>query len=309
MRTPENGTGGKPAAAGPAGAGTALAAGADLARYREAVADLLVEVAGVAGTGRRRLTSTVVANRAGDPDLRAVWRGTPDGADGTVERLLQEIAGYLPSARSSAIDLLAMVRIFLLSRVDVLWWGDTEEFRTDLDVRRSAELVDLEPLRRAGRLRFRYLRQAESLPARAARAARRRLVPDLLPRTAGLRFPRTRPAVLAMLDRLAVQFAAISPGAAGPLWVTSLVRSRAHQDHLRQLGYTALLPSAHCTGHAADIELAWHRRHGTDTALGMLLLDRQRAGEVNVIDEGQAWHVCVSPAAVAACAPRLAPVG
>ncbi|ASW55153.1 hypothetical protein [Plantactinospora sp. KBS50] len=305
MRTPDDETGREPVAAPTGRGGTALAPAPDLPRYREAVADLLAELTAAAGAGRRRPASAVVAARAGDPELRALWRGTPDGADGTAQRLLGEIAGYRPSARSSAIDLPALVRIFLLSRVDALWWGAAGQFRTDLDVRRSPELVDLEPLRRAGQLRFRYLRQAESLPARAARAARRRLAPDLLPRTAGLRFPRTRPAVLALLDRLADDFAAVSPGAPGPVWVTSLVRSRAHQDHLRELGYAALLPSAHCSGYAADIELAWHRRRGTDTALGMLLLDRQRAGEINVIDEGQAWHVCVSPSAVAASAPKM----
>ena len=29
--------------------------------------------------------------------------------------------------------------------------------------------------------------------------------------------------------------------------------------------------------------------------LQRLLLDRQDAGEINVIDEGQAWHVCIGP--------------
>ena len=100
-----------------------------------------------------------------------------------------------------------------------------------------------------------------------------------------------------MLNQLATEFAALAPSGTPPLWVTSLVRSLAHQQHLRRLGYAAVLPSSHCAGYAIDIEIAWFRRFDAHRALQGVLLDRQDAGDVNVIDEGQAWHVCVSPAA------------
>ena len=58
-----------------------------------------------------------------------------------------------------------------------------------------------------------------------------------------------------------------------------------------------MLPSAHCVGYAADIEMTWFRQFGADRMLQEVLLERQEAGEVNVIDEGQAWHVCVRPGA------------
>jgi len=56
-------------------------------------------------------------------------------------------------------------------------------------------------------------------------------------------------------------------------------------------------PSGHCLGWAADVELEWYDRFGARPALAGLLLARQDAGEVNVVDEGQAWHVCLAPAA------------
>jgi len=31
--------------------------------------------------------------------------------------------------------------------------------------------------------------------------------------------------------------------------------------------------------------------------LARLLLERQEAGQLNVIDEGQAWHLCINPSA------------
>ena len=71
-----------------------------------------------------------------------------------------------------------------------------------------------------------------------------------------------------------------------------------HQVRLRELGYAALLPSAHCVGYAADVEVAWYRKFHAHRMLRGLLIDRQRAGEVNVIAEGSAWHVCLRPSMV-----------
>jgi hypothetical protein len=84
-----------------------------------------------------------------------------------------------------------------------------------------------------------------------------------------------------------------------------VARSIEHQRRLRALGYTATLPSAHCVGYAMDIEMSWFRRFGAAGVLEALLLERQRAGEVNTIDEGQTWHLCLSPAVVAGSAPDL----
>jgi hypothetical protein len=49
-----------------------------------------------------------------------------------------------------------------------------------------------------------------------------------------------------------------------------------------------------------DMEMTWFRRFGAHTSLKGLLLEQQRAGQVNVIDEGQAWHMCLSPDAATA---------
>ena len=176
--------------------------------------------------------------------------------------------------------------------------GEPPGLRDGSDVLSSADLVDLEPLRRRGCLAFQYRRQPLALAARAARAAERRLRPGRTPRTAGLRFARARPeAVAALLNQLS---SATSPRPAPPgtppLWVTSLARSIEHQHRCAR-------PGLH--GDAAQRALRRLRRRHRDVlvppvrrapALRGLLLERQAAGEVNVIDEGQAWHVCLSPA-------------
>jgi hypothetical protein len=104
-----------------------------------------------------------------------------------------------------------------------------------------------------------------------------------------------RPEAVALINQLAFEFAAAAKPGTPPLWVTSTVRSVEHQRHLSELGYSALLPSAHCAGYATDLELRWFERFGESHTLAAVLLEHQSRGEINVIDEGQAWHVCINP--------------
>ncbi|MFI7607810.1 hypothetical protein ACIBTV_22070 [Micromonospora sp. NPDC049366] len=278
-------------------AGRARAAGPDLAAYRAAVADLLVEVGALADAPSTAARQVLIDERLREPALAAVLDATPQGFLGARETLLLEMARYQPNARSAARDLTALVRIYLLSRIDVMWWRDASPFLTDAQVEGSADLVDLEWLRRRDLLRFRYRQQPGSLLGRGLQAARRRLRPDASPRTAGLFARRARREVVALLNDLGREFAATAPPGTPPLWVTSLTRSAEHQYRLRRLGYSAMLPSGHCLGYAADVEMAWFERFGARDALAELLLARQESGEVNVVDEGQAWHLCVAPSA------------
>lgn len=290
---------GSPGSARPVG--DALAGGssqdqAGTGPYRAAVAAVVEEVS-AGGRGDLTRTEAVLHRRLGEPDIAGVLARVPGGADAAAGALLTDLRRFTPNPRSSATDLAAMVRVFLLSQIDTMWWGHTEAFRTDDDVRRSAELVELAELRRAGRLAFDYRRQPSTLPARVVAAAGRRLASDRTPRTAGLRLTSARPETVALLNQCAVEFAKNAPAGTRRLWVNSLTRSLAHQTHMRSLGYAAVLPSAHCTGFAADIEMAWFRRTGAHAALQQVLLGRLADGDVNLIDEGQAWHVCLSPRA------------
>jgi hypothetical protein len=244
----------------------------------------------------RARAERIITARLPEPEFTAVLAATPHGAAGAIKRLMFEVRNYQPSVRSSAADLTAQIKVALLAQIDAMWWGGAAPYLTDADVLGSRDLVDLDALRAGGLLRFRYRRQATTLLTRAVRSAERRAWPGRRPRTAGLRFARVRPEAAAMLNQLAAEFAALAPAGTPPLWVTSLARSVEHQRHLRTLGYSAALPSAHCVGYAADVEMAWFRKSGADTLLQHLLLDRQSAGQINVIDEGQAWHVCMSPA-------------
>jgi hypothetical protein len=268
---------------------------ADIVPYRRAVADVLAEVAGHRGANDPLAAEAVLARRLGDPEIAAVLSATPAGLLGAVGQLAAGVRSYQPGAAGSAAGLTALIRSYLLAQIDAMWWGNTPTYATDATVRRAADLVDLEPLRSAGRLGFRYRRQAETRLARAVRRA----WPDPTPRVSGLRLSCARPEVVALLNQISAELTAAAPLDMPVLWVTSLVRSVAHQQHLRSLSQAAMLPSSHCAGYAMDIEISWSQRFDARRVLQALLLDRQDRGDLNIIDTDQGWHLCISPAATA----------
>lgn len=263
--------------------------------YRAAVEDLVKEAGRCPRAPDLSAVEGVVARRIGQPEISAVLSYLDGGADAAAARLISELRNYQPDARSSASDLPTFIRILLLSQIDSAWWGGTTPFTSDADVLSSTELVDLSPLRSAKVLEFQYRAQPAGLPGRARNWAQHKVLPALRPRVAGLRFTRSRPVVVAVVNQIAREFAAALPPRTPRLWVTSMVRSVEHQYRLRSLGYSAVLPSSHCAGYACDLEVHWLRQFDPDNLLARLLLERQEAGQLNVIDEVQAWHLCVNP--------------
>lgn len=269
----------------------------DLAAYRSHVT---LAAEGLAASPARDGVNGALAEVATDPVLLAVLDRHPLGAEHVVDAIAGTLTVQDGARRDTVGDLL---RVHLLHQIDVLWWGAEPPFPTSPDVARSPALVDLDPLRARGRIAFRYRRQATGLPVRVARAVERRLRPGAAP-GAGLRYCRARPEIVSLLNELAQQLAQEHGDARGALWLNSAVRSQSHQDHLRRLGYSALDPSSHCTGYAADITVRHPARRGDDAiaaALNDILERRQNAGELNVIRSGRVWHTCLAPAEI----PRL----
>ena len=234
-----------------------------------------------------------------EPDVGSLMVASAGSPGDTLERLTGEIERFRPTTRSNAQAPHEFARILLLQHIDVLWWSGGMSFADEEAVRCSDALVSLADLRRRGRLRFRYKVAARTLPARARAGLARRWNPDRDPRSSGLSHDRARPAMVALLEDVAVRFAEAAPGWDHGLWVNCILRSEAAQQHLRELGYSAFPRSSHCAGYAADLEMDWVARRGGAGALRSVLLGLRDVGVVNVIDEGQAWHVCLNPAWVA----------
>ena len=226
-----------------------------LPAYRAAVEDLVEEASSYPRPSDLPIVEGLVAKRLGQPEITAVLSYLDGGADAAAARLIRELRGYQPNARSSASDLPTFIRILLLSQIDSVWWSGTTPFTSDADVLTSTELVDLRPLRSAKVLEFQYRAQPAGLPGRARDWAQHKVLPALRPRVAGLRFTRSRPVVVAVVNQIAREFAAALPPRTPRLWVTSMVRSVEHQYRLRSLGYSAVLPSSHCAGYACDLEI------------------------------------------------------
>jgi Family of unknown function (DUF5715) len=268
-----------------------------LPAYRAMVESVVEEATRHPRPSDLRVVERLVATRLGESEFVALLSHVNGGSDVAADCLLRELRTYQPDDRSSASDLPTFIRVLLLSQIDSVWWSGTIPFASDADVLSSRELVDLGPLTSARKLGFQYRTQPAGLAGRAKDWMQHKVLPGIRPRVAGLRFTRSRPVVIALVNQIARQFAAVLPPGTPRLWVTSMVRSVEHQHHLRALGYTALLPSSHCAGYACDLEMKWFRRFDPGNVLARLLLDRQEAGQLNFIDEGKQWHVCVSPRA------------
>lgn len=211
------------------------------------------------------------------------------------EQAAEEYARFEPSRASNADNAAALVRILLLQSLDMAWWGSVPDYADDLAVLRAPDLVDLRELRRAGQVGFGFGVASDGLIHRGRDFVVHRLRPDREPDGPGLPYVRARPEMVAMLNEIATMTARKAPASTPPIWVNSIVRSVEHQRKLRRLGFSALLPSAHCSGWAADIELTWFERFGAAEVLREVLLGQLDAGVLNVIDEGRAWHVCLAP--------------
>ena len=203
-----------------------------------------------------------------EPEFAAVLSATHSGMPEATERLLLEVRNYPPRAGGSAVGLTAMIRIYLLAQIDAMWWGHLPALVTDRDVLSSADLVDLEPLRRRRLLGF-------PVPPPATKSGR-----------AG---PRARQSGGCGPAGPRVQLACGSPVPGPRRWLCS---TRCRQRLPRSarparrrcgspawhgasststvcaaLGYTATLPSSHCVGYAVDIEMSWFRRFGAHRGL------------------------------------------
>ncbi len=260
--------------------------------YRDAVARLRREVQDAAHRAGVDAVGRVLTRRLVQPELAQLLAATPAGVSGSVGDLLAQ----LPAVAAAPDQLTRRVQGWLLTRIDVAWWGGARAYITDAELLDADELVDVEALRRRGLISFRYRRPVSGALSRLVRAARgHTATPPVGP--TGVQVSRARPELVVLLNQLATDLAEQTRGGPAALWVASLSRSVTHQLRLRAHGRPANVPSAHCVGYAADVEMGWLKRFGADGALRALLHERQAAGQLNVVDQGQLWHLCLSPTA------------
>ena len=218
--------------------------------------------------------------------------GTRSELLGAVREQLGEHKVKLASNPLSNAD---QVRILLLHQIDAAWWSHVACYENRDAVHSAPELLSLPELQKAGALRFRFAVQPVGWWGRGRDYVRKRATPRSRPRVAGMKFLMARAEIVAVLNEIADALRERAPTGTPALWVNSIVRSVEHQRHLADLGYFALLPSSHCSGYGTDVEMTWYETFGAADVLQSMLLEYRDGGVLNVIDEGQAWHLCLSP--------------
>src|ERR1035437_86332 len=176
----------------------------DLDPYRSVVSDLTREVDARVGPGGRADVEALLTEWIRRPQLHAVLACSPDGKDAAIAKLLEEVRDYRPNDRSSASDVSTLVRIYLLSQIDSIWWAGGTSFASDDDVLRSRELVTLESLRSRHLLEFSYRLQPKGLAGRSRDWAMRRGMPRRQPHTAGVSFTNACPEPVGLLEQLGI---------------------------------------------------------------------------------------------------------
>lgn len=266
--------------------------------YRELIAELTASLNGALEQNQVADASEAIEARIyatlSLPEASPVVTLAAGNAEALTARSVQALRNYRPTDAGTAQSPVEMVTILLLQQIDLAWWRDTPDFNTAADVA-AAALLNLRTARRAGKLEFRFSLASDRLSYRARNYAIRRWQPQLSPGTPGPSSPYARPEVIEVLNRIARTFRQVAGSDAPPLWVNSITRPLDVQRRLQELGFTAHIPSAHCRGWAADIEVAWYEHHGTQDVLVDILSEFCDAGIINAIDEGCIWHITPSP--------------
>jgi len=236
----------------------------------------------------------LLAEGLAEPSL-AFLSSLEGGQQRLIDQSVVEYGRFVPSVASNAATAAGLVRILLLQNVDLVWWDHDDDLLADADAVNAPDYLDLVAERRHGSVRFSFGVASDGIVRRGRDFLVQRLFPGHEPRGPGLSFTCIRPAMLGVLNEVADQVGQLAPRGTPPIRVNSIVRSVEHQRRLRALGFSALLPSAHCRGWAADIEVTWFERFAADDVLRDVLLDYLDRGVLNVIDEGRAWHICLAP--------------
>ncbi len=235
----------------------------------------------------------------GGTDAADIIDRLPGTRSQLLESVREQLADAQPGLASNPLSNVGRVRILLLQQIDVAWWSDLAPYEDQAAVDGAPELLGLLELREAGALRFTFAVQPVGWWGRGRDYVLKRAIPRRRPRVAGMKFLVARAEIVAVLNEIADVLRDRAPVGTPPLWVNSMVRSVEHQRHLADLGYFALLPSSHCSGFAVDVESTWYETFGAAETLHAILLEYRDRGVLNVIDEGQAWHLCLSPDHVA----------
>lgn len=265
--------------------------------YRHLVADLAEELQGSDHSDPEAITGRV-ARMLSVPTAAEVLAVGGTVPSDLIDRVASMVVAFAPGPASTSTSLGHHIEILLLQQIDLAWWVEVADLPDQAAIESDDGFVDMLSWRRDGRIKFSFSLASDKLVPRARNFAIRRLFPDWSPGTPGPSTALARPEMVRLLNHIAIEFSHQAGPEVPPMWVNCITRSVTDQCRLQELGFSAHLPSAHCRGWAADLEVDWFSRFGArDTLIG-ILREYQREGLINAIDEGRIWHVSPNPAAI-----------
>ena len=181
-------------------------------------------------------------------------------------------------------------KILLQQQLDSYWYSGFKSYKTNLEIYNDDDLVNLNEMDTT--FMFQPLKEGR----RGISFFRRvylKLINSPLKNSSGLFLPYAPYPMYNFLnsfyDRLGFRVV-----------VNGVIRSIEYQNNLIKKGFISCNASSHIYGYTVDLEQKWFRKYAPKKykRIQVLLDELEERGEINYIDYGHIWHVCLSPAAL-----------
>lgn len=206
-----------------------------------------------------------------------------------------------PRNGTSLERLTKLLPILIEQVVEKKWYEGYKMFNTPEDVYRDPSLFEFHSWSKEISPLFGYIKLVEHwvtrIPNSIARRIRR-VINHPGGNTMGLMNSKAPLGMLSFLNQLALECESQTnlPGKRA-IWVTSILRTAEHQDHLAKIGYYAPRGTSHIHGYSADIEQGWVKNHSKKNyhIISRIIADYEEKGVINSIDYKNHWHICLHP--------------
>lgn len=184
-------------------------------------------------------------------------------------------------------NLIFTFKVLLEQQLDSFWYSDSKIYKTNLEIYNDHNLIyfkEVDPL-------FSYL---EVRPGKEYVSKFKKILLGFmnspLRNCSGMFLPYAPVQMYNFLNKLCMDLNE-------SIVVTNTLRSLEYQNKLRAFGHITPGESSHLYGYTVDIEQLWYKENNK-TLYGKIkshLQYLEEEGQINYIDYGQIWHICLSP--------------
>lgn len=191
------------------------------------------------------------------------------------------------SSLMSHENLVFTFKILLQQQLDSYWYSGFKRYRTNLQIYNDRDLVCF----RERENKFSYL---ELAPGKRHTSILKKIILKVvnspLRNSNGIFLPYAPVPMYNFLNKMCDDLGV-------SIVVTNVLRSMEYQEFLLKQGHITPNESSHLYGYTVDIEQKWFKKNRPEThsRIENYLKKLEENGEVNYIDYGQIWHICLSP--------------